>query len=176
MARMPLLDGARHCSRRFVGLSVGVVFASAWGNASAADEWSGRFLGSYAADIDHVQLAVPSPVVVQVPDRNATGHTTGGAAVSWTVIGGMTAADVQTGANLTSSVMAERISLGIVNWSDLVRPGAQDQQAQIGLGMSIALSPTIDLLGSVRLGTDVEGRSSLAPEYRQLALVASFRF
>lgn len=175
MALMPPLNGARSCGRRFVGFSICVVLASAWGNASAADEWSGRFLGSYAADIDHVQLAVPSPVVVQ-PDRTATGHSTWAAAVAWTAIGGMAATDVETGTNLTSGAMAERISLGIVNWSDVVRPGAQDPHAQMGLGMSIALTPSIDLLGSVRLGTDVEGRPSLAPEYRELALVASFRF
>ncbi|WP_420002899.1 hypothetical protein [Arenibacterium sp. LLYu02] len=173
MAQRPHRHRLLCSGRRIVGLGAGAALALLIAEGTVADEWSGRFLGSYATDIDHVQLAAPAPVAAHSAIHVSSGAMAERVTQPWDQIAGF--ADIAV-PSLGAGDLGERISLGIVNWSEVVRPGVQNQPAQLGFGMSIALTPTIDVQGSVSLGADAEGRASLAPEYRQLALVASFRF
>ncbi len=51
-----------------------------------------------------------------------------------------------------------------------------EDQAILGVGLEVQLSSQVRVRGSVSSGDNGEGRPSLAPEYRQLAVTAAFRF
>ncbi|NIZ12671.1 hypothetical protein [Phaeobacter sp. HF9A] len=175
---------------------ISVLLGLAAGTVQAQDQsWSRRFLAP--VDFDErtagAQMITPHQAMAAQPRSDAVAvPMTAATSDPATVPGlGESLGDFSAVSNAVSNTDAQPLSLrsptlivspgaitfaGLVAAPEIGSAAGQATSYAIGIGWDMAVTPQLHLRGSLLSGEDENGQYSLSPEYRQLALTASFRF